>query len=155
MSPRREAKSLLSLSLKSVELFVAQTIRKVAPEIVRYHNECAKRDLEQRLASQGLRSEKEQDINEDPEDENKKDETSKGDGDEHTLDNMLNKEENYDDSYEEYASDVNYRKQLTMDYVERLREHIFSHIPYSLIEDVKNKVIMFLYIKESFSFLFL
>ena len=66
MSPRREAKSLLSLSLKSVELFVAQTIRKAAPEIVIYHNECAKRDLEQRLASQGLRSEKEQDINESP-----------------------------------------------------------------------------------------
>lgn len=144
MSPRREAKSLLSFSLKSVELFVAQTIRKVAPEIVRYHNECAKRDLEQRLASQGLRQERECDMNEDHEEGNKKDETVKGGEDENTIDNMLNNEENYDDSNEAYASDVNYRKQLTMDYVERLREHIFSHIPYSLIEDVKNKVSVYL-----------
>ena len=44
------------------------------------------------------------------------------------------------ETFEEYSNDKNYRKQLTMDYVERLRYHIFSHIPYSLIDDVKNKV---------------
>ena len=111
--------------------------------------------MEQRLASQGLRQERENDMNEDHEEGNKKDEIGKGDEDENKLDNMLNNEENYDDSNEAYASDVNYRKQLTMDYIERLREYIFSHIPYSLIEDVKNKVLMFLYIKESFSLLYL
>ena len=55
MSPRREAQSLLFLSLKSVELFVAKTIKIVAPEIVRHHNERSKRDLEQRLAAQSFR----------------------------------------------------------------------------------------------------
>ena len=83
MSPRREVNSLLSISLQNIDSFVQGIIKTVAPEIVRYHNECTKKDLD---------------------------------------------------------SERNYRREMLNEYVERLREHIFSHVPYSIVEDVKNKV---------------
>ena len=134
MSPRREVNSLLSLTLRSIEEFVEGIILNVSPEIVRYHNECSENDVEIRLASQCG-----QDNNEDNADihiknrENIKDDVE--DADEFKF--------GVDDNYErvnEQRYDVNYRKEVTLDYVERLGYHIFSHIPYNLVEDIKNKV---------------
>ena len=139
MSPRREAKSLLLLSLKSVETLVQETIKRASSEIVRCHNECSKRDLEQRLAWQSLRRIKDRIPNEEKEGETLTEEAANDSNDTNRLDETFTDDESYETAYEVYG-DVNYRKQMTMDFVERFRDHIFSHIPYSLIDDVKNKV---------------
>ena len=52
-------------------------------------------------------------------------------------------EQNYEDIDKyDVKYDVNYRKDIVKDFVERLRYHIFSHIPFPLTEDVKNKVLL-------------
>ena len=140
MSPRRQAQSLLSLSLESVELLVTQIIKIISPVIVKYHNDRSKWDLEQRLASQNVHRMKDKKIAEEHKQENEVDESENGNEDKSTLIDKPNYDEADEAPFEEYSSDKNYRKQVTMDYVERLRDHIFSHIPYSLTEDVKSKV---------------
>ena len=140
MSPRRQAHSLLSLSLKSVELFVTQIIKTIAPVIVKYHNDRSKWDLEQRLASQNFHRMRDKETAEEDEKENEIDESENVNEDKSTLMDKPNYDQIDEAPFEEYSSDKNYRKKLTIDYVERLRYHIFSHIPYSLIEDVKDKV---------------
>ena len=140
MSPRRQAQSLLSLSLKSVELLVTRIIKTIAPVIVKYHNDRSKRDLEQRLASQNFHRMNDKKIAEENEKEKEIDESKNFNEDKSTLIDKPNYDEIDEAPFEEYSNDKNYRKQLTMDYVERLRYHIFSHIPYSLTEDVKSKV---------------
>ena len=140
MSPRRQAQSLLSLSLKSVELLVTQIIKTIAPVIVRYHNDRSKRDLEQRLASQSFHRMQDKKIAEEHGEENKIDEFENVNEDKLKFIDKPNHDEIDEQPFEEYSNDKNYRKQLTMDYVERLRDHIFSHIPYSLTEDVKSRV---------------
>ena len=133
MSPRREVNSLLTLTIRVFEEFLQGIIITVAPEIVRYHNECTKNDLECRLASQNYQFNKENNTNEN---ENGIDEIKDDVCDVDEL--KFSSDENYETQNEERY--VNYRKELTIDYVERLRDYIFSHIPYSLVEDIKNKV---------------
>ena len=134
MSPRREVNSLLSLTLRTVEDFVQEIILNVSPEIVRYHNECTENDLEIKLASQNVQDNKENNADKNIEDEkNIKDNI----GDVHEFN--YGSDEKYEKLNEE-RKDINYRKEVTIDYVERLRDHIFSHIPYNLVEDIKNKV---------------
>ena len=40
----------------------------------------------------------------------------------------------------ETKEETNYRLIILADFVQRLRKHIFSHVPYNLVEDVTNKV---------------
>ena len=50
MPPRREANSLLEISLQGIEYFLQDIIKIVSLKIVRYHNERTKQDLEMRHA---------------------------------------------------------------------------------------------------------
>ena len=138
MAPRREVPNLLLLSLSSIETFVHEIIKIVSPEIVRYHNDCTKKVAEMRSALQDLQDHKEnKEERENIEDYAEEDNI--GNENEFEFHNSLGGIEK-SETFREERDDINYRKELIGDYVERLRCHIFSHIPYSLIDDVKDKV---------------
>ena len=139
MAPKREASSLLLLSLNSVESFVHEIILTVSPEIVRHHNKSTKIDSQKRLEIRNFYENKENDRIMEINDDGGNVEKSDSKEDHFKFDNNLMTNENYEKRNEE-NNDVNYRKEAVNDYVERLREHIFSHIPYNLIEEAKNRV---------------
>lgn len=143
MAPRRAVCALLQLCLESVERLVQEVITIVTPAIVKHHNDCMKNDLENRLELRNL--ENNEDINTTSEENNndvKKENLAIEDS--FKFQNKFNlAEQNYEDIDKyDVKYDVNYRKDIVKDFVERLRHHIFSHIPFPLIEDVKNKVLI-------------
>ena len=133
MAPRNEVNSLLSISLENIERFVQGIITTVAPVIVRYHNDCVKRDRELRYNVQYSEQNIDTDVNDDG---NIMGETADAESQDIFENNAVEKSQ----IITEEGSEKNYRVEALNEYVERLREHIFSHVPYNIVDDIKNKV---------------
>ena len=141
MSPRREVSSLSTISLQKVAHFVQDVVERVSPEIVKYHNECIRMDVNAKLSLPQTSIQT-----------NDHEANDKGPGDLieiHGIDSatkypLETNSSNVDEGEveEETKEEINYRLVIMTDFIPRLREHIFSHVPYNLIEDVTHKVIM-------------
>ena len=145
MPPRREANSLLEISLQGIEYFLQDIIKTASLKIVRYHNERTKQDLEMRHA---IRYEAKMKMQNDEYDINTKINKNQEKGEENITgeaETDIENRSNCDESCLLFDAEVierNYRLEMLTEYVDRLQEYIFSHVPYNLVEDVKSKVIM-------------
>ena len=145
MPPRREANSLLEISLQGIEYFLQDIIKTASLKIVRYDNERTKQDLEIRHAiryqAQMKNRNNEYDIGTKLNKNQEKGEENVTGFAETDVENRSNSDESCL-LFDEEGTERNYRLEMLTEYVDRLHEYIFSHVPYSLVEDVKSKVIM-------------
>ena len=139
MSPRREMSSLSTISLQKIAHFVQDVVERVSPKIVKYHYECIHMDVSAKVSLPHTSIQT---------NDNAVNDNGAGDVIEvHGIDGArkypLETNSNIGDeeeTAEESKKEINYRLVMLTDFVQRLREHIFSHIPHGLIEDVTHKV---------------
>ena len=134
MAPRHEVNGLQVIALNELAFLVQTIVQRVSTQIVHYHNECIRNNLEKKLASSKYQ------VHTNDDEKGTKNDASKQSSE--TLNaNSSHIEEVEDLGIDETEEDqTNYRLNLLNDFVERLRQHIFSHVPYNLVEDVTQKV---------------